>query len=145
MPTQKKQSMRQPTRQSKRLSNKKSSSNKISYNKSKLSKKQSKRLSNKKTNNNRNSSNNTECTGWIPKGTIFKPSETTPDGYGYSIIKYKKKENVYLCGNIVSHHKDMNGTPFPCKFLEEVIDAEWQPKKTRDDILKLKKKLKISK
>ena len=121
---------RQHTRQSKRqrLSNKKSNSSKRSS-------------SNKSKSSNKNSSNNNECLGWIPKGTIFKPSQSAPDGFGYIIIKYIKKDKIYLCGNIASHHKDMYGTPFPCKFVEEVIDAEWQPKKTKDAIIKLKKKL----
>ena len=117
---------RKPTRQSKKKSN--SSKSNIS-NKSK---------SNKSKNSNKNSSNNNECLGWIPKGTIFKPSQSAPDGFGYIIIEYIKKDGLYICGNIASHHKDMNGTPLPCKLVEEVITAEWQPKQTRDAIKKLK-------
>ena len=141
-------------RRSKRLiqkqSNKKSSSSNSNKNRQHTRQSKRRRLSNKKSNinrssSNRSSSNNNECLGWIPKGTIFKPSKSTPDEFGYIIIKYIKKDKIYLCGNIASHHKDMYGTPFPCKFVEEIIDAEWQPKKTRNAIIKLKKKLNINK
>jgi len=82
------------------------------------------------------------CSGNIPKGTIFKPSETTPDEYGYVIKGYDNDNQVYICGNIANHHLEMAGTPFPCEFIEKVINEPWQLKPIKK---KKKKKKKSSK
>jgi hypothetical protein len=82
------------------------------------------------------------CSGNIPKGTIFKPSETTPDEYGYVIKRYDNQ--LYFCGNIANHHSDMPGTPFPCEFIEKVINEPWQIKSIKKKKKSSKKKKKKS-
>ena len=89
-----------------------------------------------------------ECIGTKLIGTTFKPSETTPDKYGYTITDYDEQNKVYICVNIASHHQGMYGTPFPCTFVDSVLNEPWQleapkkkaPKKKTSKKKKSKKK-----
>tara|TARA_B110001469_G_scaffold127247_1_gene147382 strand:- start:1417 stop:1746 length:330 start_codon:yes stop_codon:yes gene_type:complete len=69
-----------------------------------------------------------ECIGNKLIGTTFKPSETTPDKYGYTITEYDEPNKVYICVNIASHHQGMSGTQIPCTFVDSVLNEKWQIK-----------------
>jgi len=69
-----------------------------------------------------------ECIGTKLIGTTFKPSETTPDKYGYTITDYDEQNKLYKCVNIASHHQGMSGTPFPCAYVDSVLNETWQIK-----------------
>ena len=84
-----------------------------------------------------------ECIGSKLIGTTFKPSETTPDKYGYTITDYDEQTKLYNCVNIASHHQGMSGTPFPCAYVDSVLNEPWQikpPKKKASNQKALKKK-----